>query len=316
MKVVLFEKYGSPDVLQFKEVEKPTPSEDQVLVKIHAASANPLDWHIMRGAPYLVRLDMGLRKPKEPTILGADIAGQVEAVGSNVTEFKVGDEVFGGAGVGGFAEYACFKEKGLALKPTNLSFEDAASIPTVAFTALQGLQAGNIQAGQKVLINGASGGIGTIAVQIAKSLGAVVTGVCSGRNVDLVRSLGADHVIDYTKQNFTKMGQKYDLILDTIGNHSLSAYRRALTSDGMCISVGFSTIFHMFRIKLFGNRGGQPIISVRAKRAKSDLLIIKEMLETGKIKAVIDKCYSFSEIPDAIRYLETSRARGKVVITL
>src|SRR2546421_12237447 len=232
MKAILLTQYGSPDVLQFKEVEKPVPKDGEILVKIHAASANPLDWHLMRGAPFLARLAGGLRKPKDPR-LGADIAGRVEAVGNNVTQFQPGDEVFG-ACTGSFAEYASVPENTLALKPTKSSFEQAAAVPVAAITALQGLRdKGHIQPGQKVLVNGASGGVGTFAVQIAKSFGAEVTAVTSTRNVELVRSLGADHVIDYTKEDFTRTGQRYDFILDNVANHALSDLRRALAPWGM-----------------------------------------------------------------------------------
>src|SRR3989454_8673803 len=239
MKAIVCTQYGSPDVLRLKEVEKPAPKEDEVLVTIHAASANPLDWHLMRGSPFRARLGGGLRKPKDPR-LGVDIAGRVEAVGNNVTQFQPGNEVFGTL-KGGFAEYACAREDRLALKPANNSFEEAAAAPVVAFTALQGLRdKGKIQPGQKVLVNGASGGVGTFAVQIAKSFGTEVTGVCSTRNLDMVRSIGADHVIDYTREDFTKSGQRYDLILAVNGYHSISAYKRALHPEGVYVMTGGS----------------------------------------------------------------------------
>ncbi len=321
MKAILFTKYGSPDVLQLAEVEKPMPNEDQVLVKIYAAAANPLDWHRLRADPFLVRLGEGFFKPKNPK-LGADLAGVVEAVGRNVTEFKPGDEVFGAAGGGAFAEYACVHQKYLALKPANLSFAEAASTPVVAFTALQGLRdAGKIQAGQKVLINGASGGIGTLAVQLVKAYGAEVTGVCSGRNHELVRSLGADHLVDYTREDFTRNGRQYDLIYDAIGNRSVADYKRALTPQGSCVVAGFTTMPRMFEHMLLGpllsKKGGKKVgMMGTAKPNKADLLVIKGLLETGQVVPVIDRAYSLAETADAIRYLETGRARGKVSITV
>jgi NADPH:quinone reductase-like Zn-dependent oxidoreductase len=247
MKAVVYTKYGSPDILQFTEVEKPTPNENQVLVKVYAASANPLDWHRMRGEPFLARMSEGFLKPKNPK-LGADIAGRFEAVGNNVTEFKPGDEVFGSIGAGGFAEYVCAGEKYFALKPSSLSFEATAAAPVVGFTALQGLRdAGHIQSGQKVLVNGAAGGVGTFAVQIAKSYGVEVTGVCSTRNMDMMHSIGADHVIDYTQEDFTRNGQFYDLIYDAVGNRSVSDYKRALHPNGICVVAGFTTLVHVSR---------------------------------------------------------------------
>src|SRR6266704_6989888 len=251
MKAILLTQYGSPDVLQFKEVEKPVPKDGEILVKIHAASANPLDWHLMRGAPFFVRLAGGLRKPKDPR-LGADIAGRVESVGNNVTQFQPGDEVFG-AWTGSFAEHAAVPENRVALKPTNSSFEEAAAVPVAAITALQGLRdTGHIHTGQKVLINGASGGVGTFAVQLAKAFGVEVTGVCSTRNLDIVRSIGADHVIDYTKEDFARNGQHYDLIFDAVGNRSVSAYRRALNPNGTCVVAGFSGLPRLFEHMVVG----------------------------------------------------------------
>jgi NADPH:quinone reductase-like Zn-dependent oxidoreductase len=320
MKAIIFTQYGSPDVLQLAEVEKPTPNENQVLVKVQAAAANPLDWHRLRADPFLVRLDGGLFKPKNPK-LGADLAGIVEAVGRNVTEFKPGDEVFGGSG-GAFAEYACVHQKYLALKPANLSFAEAASTPVVGFTALQGLRdAGQIQAGQKVLINGASGGIGTFAVQLAKAYGAAVTGVCSSRNLELVRSIGADHVVDYTQEDFTRNGRQFDLIYDTVGNRSVTDYKRALTPQGTCVIAGFTTmprlIEHLLLGPLRSKSGGKKVgMMGTAKPNKADLLVIKELLETGQIVPVIDRTYPLAETAAAIRYLETGRARGKVIITV
>ena len=318
MKAILFSKYGSPDVLQFTDVEKPTPDENQVLVKVIAASANPLDWHRMRGQPFLVRMGEGLRKPKNQK-LGADIAGRVDGVGKNVTEFKPGDEVFG-VGSGGFAEYALAGKSKLALKPANLSFEAAAAVPVAAFTALQGLRdTGQIQAGQKVLVNGASGGVGTFAVQIAKAFGAEVTGVCSTPKLDMVRSIGADHVVDYRREDFTRNGQQYDLIYDAVGNRSVSAYRRALSSDGKCVIAGFTSLPRLLEYMILGSlvskSGGKQIIGQgMASTAQENLLAIKELLETGKVVPVIDRCYPLSETAGAIRYLETGHASGKVII--
>lgn len=314
MKAILFTEYGSADVLQFTDVEKPAPGDNEVLIKVYAASANPLDWHSMRGAPFIARLEFGLQKPKDPR-LGADVAGCIEAVGKNVTQFQIGDEVFGDIFKGSFAEYACTSEKLLAAKPANTSFEAAAAVPVAALTALQGLRdKGQIRSGQKVLINGASGGVGTFAVQIAKSYGTEVTGVCSTRNLDLVRSIGAQHVIDYTKEDFTNNGQQYDLIFDTIGNLSVSGCQRALSPNGICAIAGFTTMFHLFQVMLFG--GKKVGMMETAKADKKDLLFIKELLETGKVVPVIDRTYKLNETAEAIRYLETSRARGKVVITV
>ena len=314
MKAILFTEYGSPDILQFKDVEKPAPGDNEVLIKVHAASANPLDWHSMRGAPFLARVEFGLQKPRDPR-LGADVAGRVEAVGKNVTQFQIGDEVFGDIFKGSFAEYACTSEKLLAAKPANTSFEAAAAVPVAALTALQGLRdKGQIRSGQKVLINGASGGVGTFAVQIAKSYGTEVTGVCSTRNLDLVRSIGADHVIDYTKEDFTNNGQRYNLIFDTIGNLSVSGCQRALSPNGICAIAGFTTMFHLFQVMLFG--GKKVGMMETAKADKKDLLFIKELIEAGKVVPVIDRTYPLNETAEAIRYLETSRARGKVVITV
>src|SRR5215207_5552082 len=245
MKAIVYAEYGSPDVLQFKDVEKPAPKDNEVLVKVHAASANPADWHLMRAEPFLARLANGLLKPKN-TKLGADVAGRVEAIGSNVTRLQVGDDVFGGmplSELGGFAEYVCAPEELLALKPARMTFEQAAAVPLAAFTALQGLRdKGQIQPGQRVLINGASGGVGTFAVQIAKSFGTEVTGVCSTRNLELVRSIGADHVIDYTQEDFTNNGQQYDLIYCAVGNRSVSDYKRALSPTGICVIAGFTSL--------------------------------------------------------------------------
>lgn len=321
MKAIVYPHYGSPDVLQFTEVEKPSPKDGEILIKIQAASLNALDGHSLRS-PLLVRMitGNGLRTPKDQR-LGADLAGRVEAVGSKVTQFQPGDEVFGFC-AGGFAEYTCVAENQVALKPANLSFEAAAAVPVAALTALQGLR--EIQAGQQVLIHGASGGVGTFAVQLAKAFGAEVTGVCSPRNVEMVRSIGADHVIDYTQADVTRQGQRYDLILGVNGYHSLFAYRRALRPTGRYVFVGASKahlIQALLETMLLGpmlSRKGRQHMGFMgvAKPNQQDLLVIKELLEAGKIVPVIDKCYPLPEAAEAFRYLEEVHAQGKVVITV
>ncbi|MFL7870768.1 MAG: NAD(P)-dependent alcohol dehydrogenase [Anaerolineales bacterium] len=319
MKAIVYEKYGSPDVLQLKDVEKPTPKDDEVLIKIHAASLNAYDWHFLTADIFLVRfMGAGLLKPKDPR-LGADMAGRVEAVGKNVSQFQPGDQVFGML-KGSFAEYACAPESSIALKPAHTSFNEAAAIPMAAITALQGLRdEGQIQAGQKVLINGASGGVGTFAVQIAKSFGAEVTAVCSTRNLEQARAIGADHVIDYTKEDFTKSGQQYDLIFAANGYHSLPAYKRALTPKGVYVMAGGS-MAQIFQSMLLGSimseTDGRKMSGVSAKRNQKDLIFIKELFESGKVKSVIDREYPLSETAEALRYLGTGHARAKVVITL
>ena len=324
MKAIVYTEYGSPNVLRLIEVEKPIPKDDQVLIEIYAASANPLDWHMMRAEPFLVRLDNGFLKPKNPK-LGADVAGRVVAIGKNITKFQIGDQVFGelsASGLGGFAEYACIKENLVVLKPSNLSFEAAAATPVAAITALQGLRdTGQIKTGQDVLINGASGGVGTFAVQIAKFYGAKVTGVCSTRNMEMVRSIGADHVIDYNKEDFTRGEQRYDLIFDAVGNRSVADYKRALKPNGICSVAGFSTLSHLFQVILLGGwvskTSSQKIgLMGVAKPNQKDLLVLKELLENNKIVPVIDKTYSLSQVADAIAYLEQGHARGKVIITV
>ena len=321
MKAVVYYNYGSPDVLKCEEIEKPTAGDNEVLIKVRAASVNPFDWHFMRGTPYIVRIQAGLRKPKV-TRLGVDVAGQVEAVGRNVTQFKPGDEVFG-ACRGAFAEYACASESALVMKPDNVTFEQAASAPVAAFTALQGLRdKGQIQPGHKVLINGAAGGVGTFAVQIAKSFGADVTGVCSTRNVDMVRSIGADRVIDYTQEDFAKSGQRYDLFFDCVGNHSLLTCRRVLNPKGIYIVVGgpdgrwLGPLARMLKTLVLSWFVSQNLVMLLARRSKEDLTIMHELMAAGKVTPVIDKRYRLSEVPEAIRYLEEGHARGKVVITL
>lgn len=318
MKAIIYPKYGSPDVLQLTELEKPVPAADQLLVKIEAASTNPYDWHHMRGAPFLMRLQNGFLKPNSP-LLGADVAGVVEAVGRDVTGFQVGDEVFGSVSIGGFAQYAAASEKLFVHKPAGLPFTEAAAVPIAALTALQGLRdTGQIQAGKKVLINGASGGVGTYAIQLAKQFGAEVTGVCSTRNLEMVRSLGADHVIDYTQENFTRNGQQYDLILENIANHSIPAYRRALSPQGICVMIGFSSLLHILQVLTLGTLASkmsdQTITMMMARISQADLRFLAELLENGRLVSVIDRCYPFHETAEAIRYLEKGHARGKVVI--
>jgi NADPH:quinone reductase-like Zn-dependent oxidoreductase len=319
MKAIVYTKYGPPDVLQLEEVEKPAPMDDEVLVKIHAAAANPLDWHFMRAAPFFMRFISGLLRPKNK-ILGADIAGQVEAVGTNVKRFRAGDEVYGDIFRRGFAEYVCVTEDKLVLKPANLSFDAAAAVPVAGLTALQCLRdQGQIQPGQKVLINGASGGVGTFAVQIAKSFGAEVTGVCSTRNVDMVRSIGADQVIDYTREDFTQNGQLYDLILDNVGNRSVSDIKRILGPNGTYLLNAYSPALMLHLMLQIGSSktGGQTMRNSEvAKANQSDLEFLKELLEAGNVVSVIDRVYPLSEVAEAIRYLEEGHARGKVVITL
>ena len=326
MKAIVYRKYGSPNVLKLEEVEQPTPKDDEVLIKVQAASVNPLDWHFLRGTPYFMRVVAGLLKPKRK-ILGADLAGRVEAVGRNVKQFQPGDEIFGSkfsyGYVGVLAEYACVTEKALVLKPANISFEEAASIPVAAVTALQGLRdKGQIQHGQKVLINGASGGVGTFAVQIAKSFETEVTGVCSTRNLDMVRSIGADHVIDYTQEDFTEKGQTYDLIYCAVGNRSAADYKRALNPKGICVVAGFTTMPHMlFQVLFLGAwvslTGSKKIGAMGTVNVnKEDLGFMRELLEDGKVVPVIDRRYTLGEVAEALRYLEEGHAQGKVVITM
>ena len=326
MKAITYYKYGPPNVLKLEEIEKPTPKDDQVLIKIYAASVNPLDWHYTRGVPLMIRVGAGLRKPKDSRI-GVDFAGVVEAIGRDITQFKPGDEVYG-TRTGAFAEYVCKVEKTLALKPINLTFEQAAAVPVAACTALQGLRdKGQIQSGQKVLINGAAGGVGTFAVQIAKAFGAEVTGVCSTRNVEMVRSLGADRVIDYTQEDFTKAGQQYDLILDNAGNRSLSDFRRVLTPNGTLVFNGggalsasqgrlLGPMASSIRAKMLSRFMSQKVATFLASVTQEDLTFLKELIEAGKVTPVIDRTYPLSETAEAIRYLEDGHARAKVVIAI
>ena len=320
MKAIVYCDYGPPDVLRLETIAKPIPSDNQVLVKVRAASVNPYDWHFMRGEPYVMRIGNGLRKPAG-TRIGVDFSGTVEATGKNVTQFKPGDEVFGGKS-GAFAEYICINERFLIPKPDNISFEQAGAVQIAGLTALQGVRdEGKLQPGQRVLINGASGGVGTFAVQIAKTLGAHVTGVCSTRNVELVRSLGADRVIDYTKENFTEGSERYDLILDMVGNHGLLAARRALAPEGKYVMVGgqkgrwlapLDTIAHAFLLRPFVK---QEMGFMMSKLNRDDLFSLRDLMESGKVTPVIDKLYPLTKTADAVAYVETGRARGKVVIT-
>jgi NADPH:quinone reductase-like Zn-dependent oxidoreductase len=322
MKAIVYRCYGSPDVLELEEIAKPTPADNEVLVRVHAASVNPYDWHDLRGSPYFIRLGSGLGKPKNPR-LGVDFAGTVEAVGNNVTRFRPGDEVFGGA-KGAFAEYVTVAEdRALALKPSNVTFEQAASAPIAAITALQALRdRGELTAGQKVLINGASGGVGTFAVQIAKSIGAEVTGVCSTRNVDLVRSIGADHVFDYTREDYTESGNQYDLIVDMVGNHSMSANRQVMTSEGTLVIVGglkgnwLGPLMRPISAMLLSPFVDQNLGMFIARLDAADLAILGELMQTGKMTPVIDRRYQLSELPEAVRYSEEGHARGKIVIVV
>lgn len=321
MKAIVRYKYGSPDVLELEEIEKPVVKDDHVLVRVHAASLNAGDWHFMRGRPSIMRvMGYGLLKPKN-IVLGGDFAGRVEAVGRNVTEFQPGDEVFG-MSIRTFAEYVSVRNVGIVLKPAKLTFEEAAAVPVAATTALQGLRdKGQIRPGQKVLINGASGGVGTFAVQIAKAFGADVTGVCSPRNADMVRSIGANRVIDYTQEDFTREGQRYDLIFDVAGNHSFSDCRRALSPNGTLVLAGQSgrkkvSIVPFLTTPVVSRFVRHKLVTFIAKRSKEDLTLLKEFLEAGKITPVIDRRYPLSEVPEAIRYLGEGHARGKIVITV
>src|SRR5205085_7641022 len=325
MKAIRFCEYGSPDVLKFEDVEKPVPNDDQVLIRVHAASLNFIDPGVMRG-PWPLRLMSGLRKP-EKTRLGTDVAGQLEAVGKNVTQFKAGDDVFGAARPS-LAEYACARERALVIKPANVTFEQAGSAAWAGFTALQGLRQGEIQPGQKVLINGATGGVGTFAVQIAKSLGAEVTGVCSTRNLDLVRSIGADHVIDYTKEDFTKSNQRYDVIFDNVANHSFVERHRVLNPKGICVLAGMggagvkggealgrivSNLFIARGLSLFTN---QRFAQYMTKVNKPDLILLGELIQAGKVRPVIEQTYKLNDALEAFRQLDAGHARGKLVIAI
>ena len=322
MKAIVYHEYGPPDVLRCEEIEKPTPGDSEVLLRVHAAALNPYDWHFMRGEPYGIRLMSGLGKPKNKR-LGADVAGVVETVGRSVTQFKPGDAVYGLC-QGAFGEYVCTAESKLVKKPDGMTFEQAASIPIAGLTALQSLRdKGKIQPGQRVLVNGASGGVGTFGVQIAKAFGANVTGVTSTRNVELVRSIGADDVIDYTKQDFTKGTQRFDLILDCVGNHSFSEYCRVLNPGGKIIGAGGKTdnwmlepIGRLISTAVQSLFVSQKQVSIFAKMNQADLLAINELLTSGKVTPVIDRRYELDDLPEGMRYLEEGHARGKVVIVI
>jgi len=321
MKAIVYERYGSPDVLELKEVEKPVPKDNEILIKVYAASVNDWDWGLLRGKPFVNRLLFGLLKPKIK-ILGVDIAGQVEAVGRNVKKFQPGDEVFGdisGCGWGGFAEHVCALENALSLKPASITFEEAAAVPQAAVLALQGLRdKRQIQPGQKVLINGAGGGAGTFAVQIAKSFGAEVTGVDSTSKLDMMRSIGADQVIDYTREDFTKNGQCYDLILDFAAYHSIFDYKRALSPRGIYVMVGGSSA-RIFQVMFLGpwiSMTGSKKMGILMHKPNKDLAFMKELFEAGKVIPIIDRRYPLNETAEALRYFGEGHARGKVVITV
>jgi NADPH:quinone reductase-like Zn-dependent oxidoreductase len=322
MKAIVYHEYGSAEVLKCEDIEKPVPKDDEVLVKVRAASVNPIDWRLMNGKPRAMRvmvrlLKMPIGRP------GVDAAGEVEAVGKNVTQFKPGDEVFG-ACRGAFAEYACTAQSKLAMKPGNVTFEQAASANVAGLTALQGLRDhGKIFAGSKVLVNGAAGGVGTFAVQIAKSFGANVTGVCSTRNLDLVRSIGADEAIDYTQSDFTKSNQRYDLIFDCVGNHSFSEIKRVLNPNGRCVPIGAphdasvtGLLASMIKIAVGSALSSQKAVMFIAKSSQDDLTLLGELIASGKLKPVIESRYSLSDAPDAVRQVEEGHARGKVLVTL
>ena len=325
MKAIVHCEYGSPNVLKFEDVEKPVPNDNQILIKVRAVSLNAFDVYVIRDT-WLGRLIFGLRKPRD-TRLGRDVAGIVEAVGKNVTQFKPGDEVFGICR-GALAEYACALERALVMKPSNVSFDEAACLPLAGLTALQGLREGNIQPGQKVLINGATGGVGTFAVQIAKSFGAEVTAVCSTRNVDLVRSIGADHVIDYTKEDFTKNDQRYDVIFDNVCNHSFTERRRVLTPKGICVLAGMGgagvkqgqairrIVGNLFTARGLSSFTDQKFAQYMAKVSKPDLIMLGDLIQAGKLRPVIERTYKLNDAPEALRDLDGGHARGKVVITV
>jgi NADPH:quinone reductase-like Zn-dependent oxidoreductase len=322
MKGLVARCYGAPDVLAVEQVAKPTPADDQLLVRVHAAALNPLDWHTMRGSPYIMRLSSGLGSPHDARV-GVDFAGTVEAVGKSVTRYKPGDEVFGGAD-GAVAEYVVVREsRAVTLKPANITFEQAASVPVAAITALQGLRdKGEIKAGQKVLINGASGGVGTFAVQIAKHYGAEITGVCSTRNVELVRSLGANHVVDYTKEDFTKSSEQYDIILDNVSNRSLSELRGVLKPTGRLVIVGaekgdwIGPMMPVIRASIVAPFVDQKMGFFLARLEPGDLKLLGDLMQAGELTPVIDRRYALNEAPQAMEYLESGRARGKVIVTL
>jgi NADPH:quinone reductase-like Zn-dependent oxidoreductase len=323
MKALVYDEYGSADVLALREIDRPEGGDDDVLVRVHAFSVNPVDWHTLTGAPYLVRLEAGLRKPKRE-VFGVDFAGTVERVGGNVKRFQPGDEVFGGRS-GAFAEYVSVPEnRAVVLKPANVTFEQAAAVPVAAISALQGLRdKGRIQAGHKVLINGASGGVGTFAVQIAKSFGAEVTGVCSTRNMDIARSIGADTVIDYTKEDFTLSKQRYDLMLDIAGNRSWSDCKRVLAHGATLVVVGgpktnrwIGPLWDLVKKRVASVRGSRRVAPFLAKIKREDLVVLQKLLQDGTVTSVIDRRYELSEAPEALAYLGEGHAQGKVVVSV
>jgi NADPH:quinone reductase-like Zn-dependent oxidoreductase len=325
IKAIVYSDYGVAN-LKLAEIEKPVPSDEQILVRVHAASVNPYDWHFIEGTPYVMRaMGVGLRKPKNIRV-GTDFAGTVEAVGKNVTQYKPGDDVFGGS-TGAFGQYLCRRATGsVALKPAALTFEQAAAINIAGITALQAVRdQGKVQPGQKVLINGGSGGVGTFAVQLAKSYGADVTGVCSARNTELVQSLGADHVIDYTKEDFTKGAERYDVVIDNVANHSLSECRKVLTPNGIYVMIGgggaseqgfLGAIGNVMKAGLYSRFVKQKMGFMMAQPSTADLTLLAGMVESGKLKTVIDRTYKLAEVPEAVRYVEEGHARGKVIITV
>jgi NADPH:quinone reductase-like Zn-dependent oxidoreductase len=320
MKAITYTQYGAPDVLKLEEVETPTPKDDEVLIQVRAASLNALDWHLLHARPALVRLSGGLFRPKLNR-LGVDVAGIVAAIGRNVTQFQVGDEVFGTSQHGSCAEYVCALESRIATRPRNLSFPEAAAVPVAAITALQAVNAfGGIQPGQQVLINGSAGGVGTFTVQLAKAFGAQITAVCSTRNLDMVRSLGADRVLDYTRQDFTRRDDTYDFIVDNVGNRSPSELKRLLKPDGSCVIVGFTSMSRLIQAILAGRsskEGGQRVrLLMDVESNKKDLETLTRLLETKQIAPVIDRCYPLNQVPKALAYVETGHARAKVVINL
>jgi len=319
MQAMVYEKYGSPEVLELRDIEKPTPKDDEVLIKVHAASVTPLDWHFLTGTPYIARIMAGFLKPKRK-VLGTDVAGRVEQVGSSFKQFQPGDEVFGLSFINGaFAEYLCVPESEIRMvqKPENTSFEHAAAIPYAGFTALVCLRdLGEIQSGQEVLINGASGGVGTFAVQMARSFGVEVTGVCSTRNLDMVRSIGADHVVDYTQEDFTETDRRYDLIFDAVRKRTFTDCRRALKPEGIYVTTEFSPSL-MLQKQWVSMTGSQKLVPLPLMRPDNQLMLeLKELLESGKVTPVIDRRYTLNEIPEALAYLGKGHARGKVVITV
>jgi NADPH:quinone reductase-like Zn-dependent oxidoreductase len=315
MKAIVYRKYGPPDVLQLEDVEKPVPKDNEVLIKVHATTVTPMDWRFRKADPFFMRTQTGMLRPKI-TILGVELAGEIESVGKHVKRFKKGDEVYGGSDLGGaHAEYVCLSEEEVALKPSNMTYEEAAAVPFGALTALQFLRRGNIQSGHRVLINGASGGVGTFAVQLAKYLGAEVAGVCSTTNMELVRSLGADEVIDYTKEDFTRRGQTYDIIFDAVAKNSFSRCKGSLNPKGIYLTTAGS--LPLFLQMLWTSRiGTKKAIFMMSTYSAADLIFLKELIEAGELRSVLDRRYSLSEIAEAHKYSETGHAKGKIIVTV